>query len=50
MPFERSFQHSDAFKSIVGLEYVTDELKRPDASVDESVYTAAAFGRKKSIY
>lgn len=41
------FKHSDAFKSIVGLEYVTDELKRPDASVDESVYTAAAFWQEE---
>ncbi len=37
------FRHSKAFKSVVGLEYINEQLNRESASVDKHVYTGAVY-------
>ena len=41
------FRNGDWGRTIVGLEYVQDRLKRPDALVDNGVYTLAAYAQEE---
>ena len=41
------FKHSENFKSVIGLEYINEALKRPDALVDKSVYTGAVYAQEE---
>ena len=41
------FRNGDWGRTVVGLEYVQDKLKRPDALVDKGVYTLAAYAQEE---
>lgn len=41
------FRNGDWGRTIVGLDYVQDRLKRPDALVDKGVYTLAGYAQEE---
>ena len=45
-----SFRNGNWGRTIAGMEYVQDRLKRPDALVDKGVYTLAAYAQEEAEF